>query len=125
MDNNTKIAIIEDDQTISQMYRMKLEAEGFDVQVANNGKDGTEMVRDFLPSIILLDLKMPEVGGEVALAEIRKHDWGKNIPVIILTNTGKEESPKELAKLNISDYILKAEMTPRQVVAKIKEVLKI
>jgi two-component system chemotaxis response regulator CheY len=119
----TKIAIIEDDAVINQMYRMKFEADGFDVQVADNGKTGLALVETFLPDIILLDLQMPEMTGEEALHHIRSKDWGTDIPVIILTNLGVEESPKELRDLGISGYIVKAELTPSQVVSHVKEVL--
>jgi DNA-binding response OmpR family regulator len=119
----TKIAIIEDDPVISQMYRMKFEADGFDVQLANNGERGVDMVETFGPDIILMDLQMPEMGGEEALTIIRKHEWGKNIPVIILTNLGEEEAPKNIRSLGIESYIVKAELTPRQVVGRVKEAL--
>lgn len=121
----TKIAIIEDNPVISQMYRMKFEADGFDVQLANNGRRGVDLAEVFLPDIILLDLQMPEMDGATALGIIRKNDWGKNIPVIILTNLGEEESPKELRSLGIHSYIVKAELTPRQVVQRVKEALNI
>lgn len=119
----TKIAIIEDDPVISQMYRMKFEADGFDVQLANNGKKGVALVEHFSPDIILLDLQMPEMGGDEALAEIRKASWGKDIPVIILTNLGEEEAPKSIRSLGIHSYIVKAELTPRQVVQRVKDAL--
>jgi DNA-binding response OmpR family regulator len=121
----TKIAIIEDDQVISQMYRMKFEADGFDVQLARNGKIGVALVESFKPDMILLDLQMPEMNGADALENIRKNDWGKNIPVIILTNLGEEESPKHLRSLGIHSYIVKANLTPRQVVQRVKEALNI
>lgn len=119
----TKIAIIEDDAVISQMYRMKFEADGFDVKMANNGLDGIDLVKNFLPDMILLDLQMPEMGGADALSIIRKNTWGKNIPVIVLTNMGEEESPKSLKALGIHSYIVKANLTPRQVVQQVKEAL--
>lgn len=119
----TKIAIIEDDAVINQMYRMKFEADGFDVQVADNGKSGVEMVESFGPDIILLDLQMPEMTGDEALKKIRSQPWGLKIPVIILTNTGIEESPAALKELKIHSYIVKAELTPSQVVARVKEAL--
>lgn len=119
----TKIAIIEDDPVINQMYRMKFEADGFDVQVADNGKTGVEMVQTSAPDLILLDLQMPEMTGDEALRKIRSQPWGAQIPVIILTNTGIEESPKTLRELNIHSYIVKAELTPSQVVARAKEAL--
>jgi DNA-binding response OmpR family regulator len=119
----TKIAIIEDDATINQMYRMKFESDGFDVQVADNGKAGIALVEDFRPDLILLDLGMPEMSGDEALAEIRSHNWGKTVPVIILTNLGEEEAPKKLRELGIHSYIVKANLTPKEVVARVKEAL--
>ena len=62
-----KIAIIEDDPTISQMYRMKFESDGFNVRLAANGQIGIEVVEKFQPDIILLDLQMPEMDGAEAL----------------------------------------------------------
>jgi DNA-binding response OmpR family regulator len=121
----TKIAIIEDDPVISQMYRMKFEADGFDVQLANNGKSGIALVETFIPDIILLDLQMPEMNGVDALEAIRKNEKSKDTPVIILTNLGEEESPKQLQSLGIIGYIVKANLTPRQVVQRVKEALNI
>lgn len=119
----TKIAIIEDDPIISQMYRMKFEADGFDVRLANDGEKGVAVVEQFTPDIILLDIQMPEMGGDEALAEIRKHSWGKDVPVIVLTNLGEEEAPKNIRSLGIHSYIVKAELTPRQVVQRVKDAL--
>lgn len=119
----TKIAIIEDDATINQMYRMKFEADGFEVQVATNGRDGITVAEKFRPDMILLDLGMPEMSGDEALAEIRSHSWGKTVPVIILTNLGEEEAPKKLKELGIHSYIVKAELTPKEVVTRVKEAL--
>ena len=119
----TKIAIIEDDPVIRQMYLMKFEAAGFTVETAENGKDGVALVEKFTPDIILLDVSMPIMSGDEALAAIRAQSCGKDIPVMILTNLGEEEAPKELKTLSISSYIVKAELTPSQVVARVKEVL--
>lgn len=119
----TKIAIIEDDSVINQMYRIKFEAEGFDVQVADNGKTGVELVKNFQPDIVLLDIQMPEMTGDEALQRMRSQSWGKEIPVIVLTNLGAEESPKVLRSLNIHSYIVKADFTPSQVVDRVKQAL--
>ena len=119
----TKIAIIEDDATINQMYRMKFEADGFDVRIANNGKIGVELVASFEPDVILLDLQMPEMNGAEALKHIRAQDSSKTTPVIVLTNLGEEEAPAEIRSLGIHSYIVKANLTPRQVVAHVKEAI--
>ncbi len=121
----TKIAIVEDDAVINQMYRMKFEADGFEIQVANNGKAGIELIQTFKPDLVLLDLQMPEMTGEEALQYIRQQEWGKDLPVIILTNLGIEESPESLRDLNIVSYIVKAELTPSQVVTHVKQALNI
>lgn len=119
----TKIAIIEDDPLINQMYRMKFESDGFDVQVADNGKSGVDLVKSFKPDLILLDLQMPEMTGDEALKYIRASDEGAQTPVIILTNVGMEESPEALEQLGIHSYIVKAELTPSEVVVRAKEAL--
>ena len=119
----TKITIIEDDPTISQMYRMKFEAEKFDVRIANNGKIGVELITSFEPDVILLDLQMPEMNGAEALKHIRAQDSSKTTPVIVLTNLGEEEAPAEIRSLGIHSYIVKANLTPRQVVAHVKEAI--
>lgn len=119
----TKIAIIEDDPVISQMYRMKFEASGFQVEIADNGVRGVALAKAFDPDIILLDLGMPEMTGDEALVEIRKLPEHKTTPVIILTNLGEEEAPKGLRDLGIHSYIVKANLTPRQVTSRVKEAL--
>jgi DNA-binding response OmpR family regulator len=110
-----KIAIIEDDQAISQMYRFKFEADGYTVETAGNGKLGLELAEKMKPDIILLDLMMPEMNGDEMLALLRKTAWGKDIKVIILTNMGEQEIPATVKELGVSGVILKANMTPRQV----------
>jgi two-component system phosphate regulon response regulator PhoB len=115
-----KVAIVEDDQAISQMYRIKFEAEGFEVDTAENGKLGLEMVEHMRPDIILLDLMMPEMTGDEMLAKLRATDWGKDIKVIILTNMGEQEAPPGLKELKVRRFIVKAEMTPRQVAEMVK-----
>ena len=102
---------------------MKFEADGFDVRMAANGAIGVDVVERFRPDIILLDIQMPEMDGVEALTAIRSHDWGKTIPVIVLTNLGEEEAPGDLRSLGISGYIVKANLTPRQVVAQVKSVV--
>jgi len=119
----TKIAIIEDDAVIAQMYRMKFESEGFQVEMADNGKDGIDLVKDFTPDLVLLDMQMPTMTGPEALRKIRGEDWGKTVPVIVLTNLGEEEAPKDLRSLGIHSYIVKADLTPRQVVERVKTAL--
>ncbi len=119
----TKIAIIEDDMAISQMYRLKFEAEGYEVETAENGKVGLELAEAFKPDIILLDLMMPEMTGDEMLTELRKKPWGKDIRVVIFTNISQEEMPSILASLDVSGYVNKASSTPQIIVEKVQKLL--
>lgn len=119
----TKIAIIEDDSLIAEMYRMKFDSDGFDTSVAENGLSGVEMVAKTQPDLVLLDLTLPDIGGDEVLEKIRSISTALATPVIILTNMDDQNAPKRLAKWDIADYIVKANFTPREVVAKIKDVL--
>ncbi len=118
-----KIVIIEDDRAINQMYRMKFETNDFDVRIAYDGQSGIDLVKAFAPEVVLLDLQMPEMTGDEVLKAIRKDDKLADTKVIILTNTSAEEAPASLSKFKPDDYIVKAELTPSQVVERTKEVL--
>ncbi len=121
MQNNvTKIAIIEDDIAIAQMYRIKFEVEGYQVETAENGLMGLELIKEVQPDIVLLDLMMPEMNGRDMLVELRKNDWGKDVKVIVLTNMGRQEAPSDLDALDVDSFIVKAEMTPKQVAEFVK-----
>jgi DNA-binding response OmpR family regulator len=120
-----KVAIIEDDQAIAQMYRIKFETENYEVETAENGKLGLELVEQMKPDIILLDLMMPEMTGDEMLQKLRKTTWGKYMKVIILTNQGEQEAPEILKTLGVRRFIVKAEMTPRQVAEMVKAELSV
>lgn len=111
----SKIAIIEDDLAIIQMYRMKFTSEGYDVATAENGVEGLKLIEEFKPDIVLLDLMMPVMTGSDMLTELRQKPWGKDARVIILTNMGENEAPESTKNAGIEGFIVKAEMTPKQV----------
>lgn len=119
----TKIAIVEDDQAISQMYRIKFEGEGYEVETADNGKIGLDVIRKMKPDIVLLDIMMPEMNGDEVLEKLRGSSWGKHIKVIVLTNMGEQELSPKIRELGVSTVILKADMTPRQVAEIVKKQL--
>ncbi len=116
-----KVAIVEDDQTIAQMYRFKFEAEGYTVETAEDGKLGLELIEEMRPDMVLLDLMMPEMTGDQVLEAMRKTSWGKDIKVIILTNMGEQEIPDSVKTLGVTAVVLKANMTPRQVFELVKK----
>jgi DNA-binding response OmpR family regulator len=121
--NIRKVAIVEDDLNLQNMYKFKLELEGYEVVTADNGRDGLVIIKSTMPAVVLLDLRMPIMAGDEMLAHMRSQDWGSSIRVVILTNISKSEAPQSLRFLNVDRYIVKAYSTPAQVVDVIEEVL--
>ena len=118
-----KVLVVEDEPAIRAMYQAKLELAGFEVASASNGRVGLQEAKEFQPDVILLDLRMPEMGGDEMLQRLRETAWGADIRVIILTNISRDEAPHALRFLNVDRYIVKAHTTPSQVVAIVSEVL--
>lgn len=124
MTANKPIAvIIEDDHDLQFMYKLKLEREGFVVGTASDGLQGLALIKEMQPNIILLDLKMPVMGGAEMLAQLRSQKWGSEVRVVILTNISKDEAPQSLRFLHVDRYIVKAHHTPAQVVSVVNEIL--
>jgi DNA-binding response OmpR family regulator len=120
-----KVAVVEDEPSIRNLYQTKLELSGFAVQTATNGREGLSLVRSFEPDLLLLDLKMPEMNGDEMLMHMRAEDWGASVRVIILTNISRDEAPSMLRFFNVNRYVVKAHHTPSQLVEIIHEVLRI
>lgn len=123
--NKKKILVVEDDGMIGSMYKTKFEADGYTVFIAVDGAAGLEAAKKEKPDIIMLDVILPRLDGFSVLEAIKKDKDIKDIPVIMLTNLGTEEDKKKGEKMGALDYLVKASLTPGQVSAKIKEVLKI
>jgi DNA-binding response OmpR family regulator len=120
---NRKILIVEDDDALQLLYKLKFKHEGFDVSTATNGNEGLELAKSFEPDIMLVDLLLPEMNGTEMLSLIRSHQWGSNIRVIIITNISKDEAPQALRFFNIDRYVVKAHFTPAQIVDIVRDVL--
>jgi DNA-binding response OmpR family regulator len=118
-----KVLIVEDEQPIAAMYEFKLKQAGYEVLVAYNGQEGYVAAREFKPDLMLLDIRMPVMGGDEMLERIRAVDWGSNIRVVILTNISKSEAPPILRFLHVDRYVVKAHHTPSQVASIVAEVL--
>jgi DNA-binding response OmpR family regulator len=118
-----RIAIIEDEPAILELYTIKFEKEGYEVQVAKNGIEGLRLIESFKPHLVLLDLLMPQMNGDEMLQKLRETEWGRSIKVVILTNVSRLEAPDTLNGLGISRYIVKAELTAAQVAEVVKEEL--
>jgi DNA-binding response OmpR family regulator len=118
-----KIAVIEDETPIRELYRAKLTLSGYEVRTATNGVEGLKLAEEFQPDLILLDIRMPQMSGDQMLLKMREQDWGADIRVVILTNLSKDEAPSVLRFLNVDRYIVKAHHTPKQIVDIVAEIL--
>ena len=115
-----KILIAEDDPMVTKLYRAKLQLEGFEIIEATDGQDALQKLSQ-KPDLILLDLMMPVMDGFEFLENIKKDPQHRNIPVIVLSILGQDVDIAKAKKLGAVDYLVKSEMTPKQVVEKIRQ----
>src|SRR5438270_316180 len=118
------VLIIEDDTVLSQMYSDKFTVGEFDVYVAKDGEEGLKMALDHKPDLLLLDLVMPKMDGTALMEKLRSDSWGKNVPIIVLTNLNVDGKVlNEIIKSKPVYCLLKANTTPEEVFEKAKEFL--
>ncbi len=120
-----KILVIEDDQAMREIINHKLKNEEFEVQTAENGREGAEMVNQFKPDLVLLDLMLPEIDGFGVLKIIResKDSEISKIPVIVLSNLWSNADILRAKQLEVQAYLVKAYFTPNEILGKIQDVL--
>lgn len=119
-----KILIVEDDPILIKMYKAKFIKEGFEVLAAEDGEAGLKLAletRDL--SFIILDIMMPKLSGIDLLRQLRQHPERKNIPVLVLSNLAQPKEAEEIKSLGVKELLLKANLTPSQIVAKVREYL--
>ncbi|MDP3971101.1 MAG: response regulator [bacterium] len=126
MAGETKVLIVEDDKFLSELISTKLDKEGFDISLAGDGETGVNKASEFKPDIILLDIMLPGMDGFEVLEKLKGHSDKAitEIPVVILSNFGQESKVEKGLQLGAVDYLVKANFTTGEIVAKIKEVLK-
>jgi len=119
----TKILLVEDEKSIRDLYEIKLTKSGFDVVTAEDGGKGWELAKKELPDIILLDVMMPVMNGFEVLKKLRENKETADIPVIILSNYGEVDQMTQGFLVGATDYLIKAEHTPSDVVDIVNETL--
>jgi CheY-like chemotaxis protein len=119
-----KILLIEDEQFIADMYKMKFEKEGYDIAVAGDGETGLELVKSFQPDLVLLDLVLPKMNGFQVLEKIRTDSDTKDINVYILSNLGQTGEIDQGFKEGANGYLIKSNMTPSQLIQNIEKIFK-
>lgn len=121
-----KILITEDDDVIRKTLQQTFLDEGFDVYVAGDGQAGLLLAEEKRPDLILLDIVMPVMDGWTMFRKLReKNEWGKMVPVIVLTNlsSDSDEEMRMITNLEPSFFLVKANWTIADVVKKVRDKL--
>ncbi len=119
------ILLVEDDADIASMFSMVLEQAGFKVEVVETGNETMASLNQSLPDLILLDLVMPDMDGYQVLEIIRNTKKLKQVPVYVFSNLTQDHEKEKALKLGAKDYLIKSDYTPKQLVAKVKQILNI
>jgi CheY-like chemotaxis protein len=118
-----KVLIIEDEPLLTRMYAKKLQDDGYNCTIAENGTEGITFAKGRLPDIILCDIMMPVKDGITTLKELKEDETTKDIPVIMLTNLSDSKYVEEALSMGAITYLIKSQLTPTDVVQKVKETL--
>ncbi len=122
--HKNKVLLVEDDPTLLEMYELKFKEAGFDLILAADGESGLELAKKEMPAVVLLDIMMPKMDGFAVLTQLRQDDATKGIVILMLSNLGQQTDIEKGKQLGAQDYVVKASMTPTQVVEKVKSYIK-
>ena len=115
-----KILLVEDDVALSQVYKSRLELEGFETREVNNGEDALSAAVEFHPDLILLDAMMPKISGFDVLDILRNTPDTTNIRVIMLTALSQPKDKERAEALGVDDYLVKSQVVIGDVVERVK-----
>ena len=116
-----KILLVEDEKIMINLLEKKLIQEGYDVRVAVNGEEGLKAMREEKPDIVLLDIIMPKMGGFEVMEEMGKDPILKEIPIVIISNSGQPVELDKAKELGAKDWLIKTEFDPQEVVEKVEK----
>jgi len=116
-----RILMIEDDLTIATMYRHQLQADGFEIELATDGATGLHRAQSSPPDLVLLDVRLPRMGGIEVLTALVADPRLAAVPVLILSNYSDGAIVREGMALGAREYLVKAQTTPAELAEKIRE----
>ena len=107
-----KVLIIEDDQIVANIYRNKLIVQGYQVEVANTGEAGYDLIKSFRPDAVVLDLVLPKLSGVELMKLVRAEPDFAKLPIIVFSNTYVTKMVQEAWKAGATKCLSKANCTP-------------
>ena len=114
--DEVRVLLVEDDPTVAQMYKLKLELDGYHVEVASDGVMALEIAHRTPPDIIFLDIRLPKLDGLAVLEALRSNPETEPLPVVILSNFNERELVERGAHLGALDHLIKSQTTPAKLV---------
>jgi DNA-binding response OmpR family regulator len=120
MSQQYKILLVEDDEALAQMYRLRLEAENFIVEHVGNGEDALSVAVKFKPDLILLDAMMPKISGFDVLDILRNTPETANVHIIMLTALSQPKDKERADSLGVDDYLVKSQVVIADVIERVK-----
>ncbi|MGA3292215.1 MAG: response regulator [Candidatus Microgenomates bacterium] len=125
IDQKKKILIVDDDGSLRNALKDKINHEGFTALMAGDGEEGLKVGIKEKPDLILLDVIMPKINGIKMLEKLREDKWGEHVPVLLLSNDDDPEHIRETLKDNATDYLIKSDWELEDIIKKIKETLRL
>lgn len=119
-----KIIIIEDEEVLLDLLKKKLLKEGYQVESAQDGQIGLDKIKANPPDLILLDIIMPKKGGFEVMEELNLDEKLKQIPIIVISNSGQPIELDRVKELGATDWLIKTDFNPQELVDKVKKYLK-
>ena len=119
----TKILLVEDDLNLGEIYKARLEAEGFQVLVAKDGEEGLMVAKANQPDLLISDVMMPRVSGMEMLEIIKSSANLKNMKVIMLTALNQNTDEERAKDLGADKYLVKSQVTLEDIVTAVHELL--
>jgi len=118
-----KILLVEDDQYLIDIYKTRLEKEGYRVIVVQDGKDFFSILEKENPDLILLDIVLPHIDGWEILKALRKDPKFKEKKVVIISNLSQREEIEKARELGVIKFLVKAHYTPSEIAEEIKKII--
>lgn len=119
-----KILVIEDDEFLGNGILERLQKEGYIVEIETDGQIGLNKISEFLPDLVLMDMMLPSLNGYEILEAKNANSTIKDIPVIVISNSGQEVEINKIKSLGVKDYIVKVQFSPKEVVDKVDTFLR-
>lgn len=119
-----KIVIVEDEASLADIYKTRLEALGYICFVAHDGIEALSIIERERPSLVLLDIMLPKLAGDHILKIMRSTDWGKDIKVLVISNLNEADAPAGIREQGIEGYAVKANLSNDQIDQLVDNILK-